>query len=104
MKPFTIIILFLALLACGANTKDRVVAVKVGDKLYKPDTSAAMAIDTGSNEKIVCEKRIVTGSHRKERSCSTVNQKAKERKAAEETIRSGDILNSRKIIDSKGRR
>jgi hypothetical protein len=100
MKPITLIILFLGLIACGSNTKDRVVAVKVGDKLYKPDPSAAMAIDTGSKERIVCEKRIVTGSHRKERTCSTVAQKEKERRAAEENIQSNDIMNSRKAIDA----
>ena len=102
MKIFTLIILFLGLVACGSNSKDRVVAVKVGDKLYKPDSSAAMAIDTGSKERIVCEKRIVTGSHRKERTCSTAAQKEKERRAAQETIESGDILNTRDIIGSKG--
>ncbi len=102
MKTILLIIILFGVSACASNTKDRVVAVKVGDKLYKPDASAAMAIDTGSNERIVCEKRIVTGSHRKERTCSTVTQKAKERKAAQETIETGDLLNTRKIIDSKG--
>ncbi len=102
MKLFTLIILFLGLVACGSNTKDRVVAVKVGDKLYKPDRSAAMAIDTGNNERIVCERRIVTGSNRKERTCSTVARKEQERRAAQESIDSGDLMNSRRIIDASG--
>lgn len=45
-------------------------------------------------------KKIVTGSHRKERTCLTVAQKEKERRAAEENIQSNDIMNSRKAIDA----
>ncbi|TDR23214.1 hypothetical protein [Marinicella litoralis] len=102
MKTLLLIILFFGLSACGSNTKDRVAAVKVGDELYKPDRSAAMAIDTGSKERLVCERRIVTGSHRKEKVCSTVAERERERKAAQETINSGDVLNNRRIIESKG--
>ena len=100
MKLTLLIIIFLGLLACGSNP-NRVAAVKVGDELYKPDASAAMAIDTGSNERIVCEKRIVTGSHRKQKSCSTLQQKQKERRAAQETVESNRVLESRRAIDAK---
>lgn len=102
MKLFTLIIILLTLVACGSNTKDRVVAVKVGDDLYKPDSSAAMAIDTGSNERIVCEKRIVTGSHRKERTCSTVAEKARLRRSAEEHIRKNTDVIVREAVPPQG--
>ncbi len=101
MKKLIIIIFITSLSACG-SIPHRVVAVKVGDDLYKPDRSAAMALDTGSKEKIVCEKRIRTGSHRKERTCSTVAEKARERKAAQETISNNDVLNTRVLLEERG--
>ena len=101
MKLTIVIILFCSLIACGSNSKDRVVAVKVGDEYYKPEPSAAMAIDTGSNEKIICKKRIVTGSHRKERTCVTQAQRERERKAAQENIANNQIMHQREILDAK---
>lgn len=103
MKKITLIILFTVLGACGSNPH-KVVAVKVGDDLYKPDRSAAMALDTGSKERIICEKRIRTGSHRKERTCSTAAEKARERKAAEDTITNNDTLITRRIVQDRGGR
>lgn len=100
MKKPLVLIIILGLAACGSNP-NKVVAVKVGDDLYKPDRSASMALDTGSKERIVCEKRIRTGSHRKERTCSTVAEKERERRAAQETITKNDTMNTRKLVQSK---
>ena len=97
-----LLILFLALLAACGPRPHKVVVVKAGDDYYKPDRAAAMALDTGTDEKIVCERRIKTGSHRKQRVCTTVSQKQRERRAAEETIHSGNLFNSRQILDEKG--
>lgn len=82
MKKILILVIAMGLAACGSNPH-KVAAVKVGDEYYKPDNSAAMAIDNNTNEKIVCEKRIVTGSHRKQKTCTTVARKKEERRAAE---------------------
>ena len=101
MKYLLTILVMLFLSACGSNPH-KVVAIKAGDDLYKPDRSAAMAIDTGSNEKIICEKRIRTGSHRKERTCTTASEKARERQAAQDTITNNDTMISRKLVQSKG--
>lgn len=101
MKSFLIILAMTLLAACGPRPH-KVVAVKAGDDYYKPDRAAAMALDTGTSEKIICERRIKTGSHRKQRVCTTANQKARERRAAEETIDSGNLFNSRQIVDQKG--
>ena len=101
MKLFITILVFSSLVACGSNSKDRVVAVKVGDEYYKPEASAAMALDTGSNEKIVCKKRIVTGSNRKERTCVTQAQMDRERRAAQENIGNNQIMLERRTIDLK---
>ena len=101
MRPLITLIIFTSLMACGSNTKDRVVAVKVGDDYYKPEPSAAMALDTGSKEKIVCQKRIVTGSHRKQRTCVTQAQLDRERKAAQENIANNQIMLQRRDLDAK---
>ena len=102
MKLLLTVVMFAFLAACGSqNTKDRVVAVKVGDEYYKPEASAAMSIDTGSKEKLVCKKRIVTGSHRKEKTCVTQAQMDRERKAAQENISNNQIMHERRILDAK---
>ncbi len=100
MKKIILISTCLGLAACGSSP-DRVAAVKVGDEYYKPESSAAMAIDTGSKEKIVCQKRIVTGSHRKQKTCVTQAQMDRERKAAQENISNNQIMHERTIIDSR---
>ena len=101
MKLFITLIIFASLIACSSNSKDRVVAVKIGDEYYKPEPSAAMALDTGSNEKIVCKKRIVTGSNRKERTCVTQAQMDRERRTAQENIGNNQIMLERRTIDLK---
>lgn len=100
MKTTLTILSFIGLAACGSNPH-RVAAVKVGDEYYKPEASAAMAIDTGSDEKIICKKRIVTGSHRKEKTCVTQKQMDRERRAAQENVTNNQIMNQRRVIDSK---
>lgn len=101
MKKLILLVLSMGLVACGSNPQ-KVAAVKVGDEYYKPDNSAAMAIDNKTGERIVCERRIVTGSNRKQKSCTTESQKKQERRAAQETINSNESLTTRRIIDSKG--
>lgn len=101
MKKLFIIVMFFGLVACGSNPH-KVVAVKVGDEYYKPDNSAAMAIDNKTNERIVCEKRIVTGSHRKQKTCSTVAQKKEERRVSEAKIDRALTHRNRVLTDSKG--
>lgn len=82
MKHTLILIILFLLAACGSNP-NKVMAVKVGDELYKPDPAAAMALDTGTKENIICERRIVTGSNRKQKVCTTETQKETERRDAE---------------------
>lgn len=101
MRLFFTLIIFSTLMACGSNTKDRVVAVKIGDDYYKPESSAAMALDTKSDERIVCKKRIVTGSHRKERTCVTQAQLDSERKAAQENMTNNQMLLQRRELELK---
>lgn len=100
MKKIALLSAFIGLAACGSSPH-RVAAVKVGDEIYKPEPSAAMAIDTGSNEKIVCSKRIVTGSHRKEKSCVTQKQLDRERKAAQENISNNQIMHQRTTLEQR---
>ncbi len=101
MKKLLLMTFVTILAACGSNP-NRAVAVKVGDDLYKPDRSASMALDTGSKERIICEKRIRTGSHRKEKTCTTAAEKQRERDAAVDTITNNDTMISRKLVQSKG--
>ena len=103
MKLFFTLIIFASLMACGSNSKDRVVAVKIGDDYYKPEPSAAMALDTGSKEKIICKKRVITGSHRKEKTCVTQSQLDRDRKAAQENITNNQIMLQRKTLELKNR-
>ncbi|MCX7552337.1 hypothetical protein OS175_00475 [Marinicella sp. S1101] len=101
MKSILLIIVVVALAACGSNP-NKVAAVKVGDELYKPDNSAAMALDNDTKEKIVCERRIVTGSHRKQKVCTTVGQKERDREAAQQTIESNATLIQLRLAEEKG--
>lgn len=88
MKLITYILILMTLVACGSNnTKENVVAVKVGNDLYKTDRSATIALNSDNNERIVCEKRIVSGTHRKVKVCTTAAEKQREREAAEDQIR-----------------
>jgi hypothetical protein len=85
MKKLIVTMLFTFLVACGSSPK-RVVAIKAGDELYKPDDAAAQALDTGSSERIVCQRRIVTGSHRKEKICTTERQMELDKQRSREMI------------------
>ncbi len=84
-KTLLLIILFGLLVACGSNNH-KVVAIKVGDEYYKPANSAAMALDNNTNEKLICEKRVITGSRKKQKACLTEAQKREERRSAEERM------------------
>ncbi|WP_223789703.1 hypothetical protein [Marinicella meishanensis] len=101
MKKILILFAFVLLVACGSNP-NKVAAIKVGDELYKPDNAAAMAIDTGNKDEIVCKRRIVTGSHRKQKACTTRTEMERERVAAQERITNNDTMNVRKDTASKG--
>lgn len=100
MKKTFLLIAVFSLAAC-ASSKDRVVAVKVGDEYYKPEPEAAMAIDTGADKKVVCKRRIVTGSHRKQKTCKTQEQMDRERRDAQENITKNQLLEQRRTIDSR---
>lgn len=100
MKKILILVIAMGLAACGSNPH-KVAAVKVGDEYYKPDNSAAMALDNKTDEKLVCERRIVTGSHRKQKTCSTVAQKKEERRAAQERLERDLTHRNRVMTDEK---
>ena len=100
MRSIVLLYLILCLTACGSSPH-KVAAVKIGDEYFKPEPSAAMAIDTGSNEILVCKKRVITGSHRKERTCVTQKQINDERKTAQESLMNNQIMNERIIMDTK---
>lgn len=100
MKKLSILFVFVLLVACGSNP-NKVAAIKVGDELYKPDSAAAQSIDTGNKDEIVCTRRIVTGSHRREKVCTTRTEMERERIAAQERITNNDTMNTRKITELK---
>ncbi len=100
MKKLLLLVMTMGLVACGSSPH-KVAAVKVGDEYYKPDNSAAMAIDNNTDEKIVCEKRIVTGSHRKQKSCTTVARKKEERRAAQARMDRDLTHRNRVMTDAK---
>ena len=101
MKKFLMALLIIGLTACGSNP-NRVAAVKVGDELYKPDAAAAQALDTGSSDKVICKKRIVTGSHRKQKICTTAAQMELDKQRSQEMIDRNRSLLEREAAAAKG--
>ncbi|WP_345258848.1 hypothetical protein [Marinicella pacifica] len=69
--------------ACTHNPND-VVAVDKGGKRFYTDDHAAKALAQGDDESVVCERRVITGSHRVTRVCTTKQQKQKEREESRE--------------------
>ncbi len=89
------------LVACGSNP-NKVVAVKAGEDVYKTDMAAAHAIKTNNKDKVVCETRRKTGSHFKEKICTTVSQKEREREDAKRTMEQNRTLSAKRVTQGRG--
>ncbi|KAA3650967.1 MAG: hypothetical protein DWP95_00865 [Proteobacteria bacterium] len=98
MKTLIIGLAVLLMTACSNKKPDDVVAVKVGDEYYQVDDSASRSLEGKTEDKVVCKRRIVTGSHRKEKICTTQAQLDRERAAAEKVMDENRSFENRKII------
>ncbi|MFV0543209.1 MAG: hypothetical protein ACK5L8_05885 [Marinicella pacifica] len=76
--------------ACRHNP-DEVVTADKGGQRFHTDEHAAEALAKGDDESVVCERRVITGSHRVMRVSTTKEQKRKEGKEMYDRIRSNSI-------------
>ena len=93
MKTITIGVIIFFLAACTHNPNEVVAVEKDGQRFYT-DEHAAEALAQGDDESVICERRVITGSHRVTRVCTTKKQKEREReegKAMHEIIRQNAI-------------
>ena len=100
-KQITIIILFMALAACS-NKKSDVIGVEVDGEYYAVDHAAKeAAVNNDGKDKLICTHRQQTGSHFKQKRCTTVSQRNKDRKDAKEILDDQQIRQNRTYSDSK---
>ena len=79
-KQITIIILFIALAACS-NKKSDIIGVEVDGEYYAVDHAAKeAAVNNDGKDKLICTHRQQTGTHFKQKRCTTVSQRNDDRK------------------------
>lgn len=101
MKTLIIILCCLIIAACGQ--KSDVLGVESDGEYYALDNAAKDAvIKNRSDQRLVCKKARKTGSHFKVKRCTTEEQLAAERSAALKTREENAVMNSRKLVGSKG--
>ena len=104
MKNTIVIITILALAACGNNTsnnKKEIVAVKADGEYYALDDAAKKALsDKDSNDRVICQSIQRTGSHLKDRKCSTKAQLKAERERSREMIRRNSEATNKALTSS----
>ena len=104
MKLTILLLSILALAAC-ANKKqpDDVVAVKVGDEYYQVDQAAARSLEDKTEDRVMCTRRSVVGSNRKQNVCTTVTEMERERSEARRVIdKNNQIRNGRLAAEKQG--
>ena len=101
MKLIVIALFLFALNACSNKNPNDVVAVKAGDEYYQVDKSAAKSLEGKTEDRVICKRRVVTGSNRKQKICTTQSQIDRDRADAERTMRESEKLRTRNFIDSK---
>lgn len=101
MKIVSITILVLVIAACSNKNPNDIVAVKAGDEYYQVDAAAAKSLEGKTEERVICKRRVVTGSNRKQKICTTQSQIDSDRRDAERVIRDNDKIRTRKLVDEK---
>ncbi len=95
-----LLIFFFVLTACNSSP-NKVVGVKIGDEYYQTDQASSFKLTkTGDKHEVVCESHRKTGSHLKTKSCTTREEKRRERNQAEDMRRANSIHNSKVLTES----
>ena len=89
--------LLLFIVGCTHNPNE-VVAVEKGGPTYITDESATEALAEGNEENVICERRVITGSHRVTRVCTTKDQKQKDREEARRLLDRSQLKSGRDIV------
>lgn len=80
MRIICLMLLSFLISACANQNKPNdVVAVKAGDEYYQVDAAAARALEKESDERVMCTRRSVVGSNRKQKVCTTQSEIDKDR-------------------------
>lgn len=101
MKTKLLLISILALSACSNQKKD-IVAVESKGEVYALDDAAKDAVvKNDGKDKLVCTHRQKTGSHFKQKRCTTKSQRELDRKNAREILNDQQIRQNREYVGSK---
>jgi len=97
MKKLLMIAFVLFIAACTHNPNE-VVAVEKGGDLYVTDEAAAEEVAEGNSENVICERRVITGSHRVTRVCTTKEQKQDDREEARRLLDRSQLKSGRDVV------
>jgi len=101
MKFLVLAIAFFTLTACSNKNPNDVVAVKAGDEYYQVDQSASRSLEGKTDDRVICKRRVVTGSNRKEKVCTTQAQIDRDRADADRIMRESEKVKTRTLIQSR---
>lgn len=99
MKYLTLLLVLFAI-GCAHNP-NQVVAVEKDGETYYTDEHASEALAQGNEQEVICERRVITGSHRVTRVCTTKKQKNRDRQEAREYMERNTSFENKKL--AKGR-
>lgn len=102
MKKLILISFIFIISACASHNPNEIVAIEKDGDRYYTDESASQALAEGDESNVICERRIITGSHRVNRVCTTKKQKQRDRDDAREIMHKSDVMKSRKITGDGG--
>jgi len=101
MKILILVVLCLVISACSNKSPNDVVAVKSGDDYYQVDEAAARSLEGKTDDHVMCTRRSVVGSNRKQKVCTTSAELNKDREDARDLIDQHKSMQSRKLARSK---
>ena len=99
MKYLTLLLVLFAI-GCAHNP-NQVVAVEKDGETYYTDEHASEALAQGNEQEVICERRVITGSHRVTRVCTTKEQKKRDRDEARVMIDGNTRIESSKLARSR---
>jgi len=105
IMKFLMLTPLLFLLGACATNKDpnQVVAVKAGDEYYQVDNAAARSLEGKTEDRVVCTRRSVVGSNKKQKVCTTQAEIDRDREAARDVMRKNEQIRvGREAAEKRG--
>jgi len=102
MKIINIILLSVLITACSNKSPNDVVAVKAGDDYYRVDASAARALEGDTDDHVMCTRRSVVGSNRKQKVCTTRSEIESNQQDARDIMEQHQSIKAKRLAASKG--